>query len=42
MDRLLNRYPGLITEDSTKVKPVFIKAEGSDDILLYESDYFNV
>ena len=42
MDILLNRYPGLITEDSTKVEPVFIKAEGSNDILLYETDYFNV
>ena len=42
MDILLNRYPGLITEDSTKVEPVFIKAEGSNDILLYEADYFNV
>lgn len=42
MDRLLNRYPGLITEDSTKVEPFFIEAEGSDDILLYETDYFNV
>lgn len=42
MDRLLNRYPGLITEDSTKVQPFFIKAEGSEDILLYETDYFNV
>ena len=42
MDRLLNRYPGLITEDSNKVEPVFIEAEGSKDILLYETDYFNV
>jgi len=42
MDRLLNRYPGLIAEDSTKVEPVFIEAEGSNDILLYETDYFNV
>lgn len=42
MDRLLNRYPGLITEDSTKVEPDFIEAEGSNDILLYETDYFNV
>jgi hypothetical protein len=42
MDRLLNRYPGLITEVSTNVEPDFIEAEGSHDILLYETDYFNV